>query len=132
MSISLPNLGGTMTGGSSTSLTIGTNNSAGRSSFITSSHTRLAPRTIEILTSAAKTTAADPGVAKSQVRINFADRTAEEGCCTVQAGLVAFAIDARWHLNQPEALVDEAIDYLQSIVFTQEFRDALVKGVLPS
>lgn len=132
MSITLANLGGSQTGGSSTVLSF-QNSTNGRATFTAPSHTRLTPQTIEFVTSTDKVSSADPGVARAQLRITFADRqAAEEGCCTVQAGLVAMDVNVRWHMNQPETLVDTVIDYLQSLAYSAAFADMIKKGVLPS
>jgi hypothetical protein len=132
MSIILANLGGSQTGGSSTTLSF-QNSTNGRATFTAPSHTRLTPQTIEFVTSTDKVSSADPGVARAQLRITFADRqTAEEGCCTVKAGLVAMDINVRWHMSQPETLVDIVIDYLQALAFSAEFADMIKKGTLPS
>jgi fructose-specific phosphotransferase system component IIB len=131
MSITLPNLGGTLTGGASATLSL-QNTVAGKATFNTSAHTRLTPQTVEFLTTGAKTSSTEPGVARAQLRITYADRQVPtEGCCTVQAGLVAIDVNVRWHLNQPESLVDEVIEAVQSLVFTTEFADMIVKGTLP-
>lgn len=131
MSVVLPNLGGTMTGGASATLA-SAGNTAGKASFVTSDTSRLTPKTVDFLVTAAKSSSADPGVARSGLRITFANRTTEEGCCTVSAGLVGIDVNLRWHLSQPESLAEDAIEYLQSLVFTQAFKDALLKGTLPS
>lgn len=131
MSITLANLGGTITGGASATLSH-QNTVDGKASFTTSNHTRLTPEVVEFLTSAAKSTASDPGVARAQLRISLADRQVQEGCCTVQTGLVGVDVNVRWSLNQPESLVDEVLDYVQSLVFTTAFADMIKKGVLPS
>lgn len=125
------NVGGTLTGGDSVNLTfIGL--TGGKASFVSPDHTRLAGRQVDVLASPAKTTAADPGVARGGLKITFSDRQTSEGCCTVTQGSVIIDVGVRWPLSQPEALVDEAIEYLQALVFTQSFIDAVKKGILPS
>lgn len=120
-----------MTGGSAVSLSY-QNTVNGKATYTTPGHTRLTPETVEFLTTAAKTTATEPGVARAQLRITLADRQVpEEGCCTVQAGLAGFDVNFRWHLNQPESLVDDLVKYMQSLVFTTAFADMLKKGILP-
>lgn len=127
----LANVGGTMTGGSTVALTL-SGITPNKASFTAPSHTRLSPRTVDVFFTPSETTAKDPGVARAGMKIYFADRTVEEGCCTVAAGSVIFDVSARWSLNQPETLVDDALEYLQSATFAAAFKDALVKGILPT
>lgn len=134
MSVTLSNVGGTLTGGTSVSLTSGgITGNGNKSVFLLPTSTRLAPRELDFLVTPAKTTSNDPGVARAGLKISFSDRvSSEEGCCTVQQGSVIIDVGVRWHLNQPETLVDEALDVLQSAVFLTAFSDAIKKGVLPS
>jgi hypothetical protein len=44
---------------------------------------------------------------------------------------VIIDVGFRWPLSQPESLVDDAIKYLQALVFTSAFVDACKKGTLP-
>lgn len=131
MSVTVANVGGTMTGGANVVLSpaglVG-----GKSSFTTPSHSRLTPQTVDILMTPAKTTSADPGVARGGLKITFGDRQTAEGCCTVQQGSVIIDLGVRWSLNQPEALVDDAIELLQGLVFNSAFIDAVKKGTLAS
>ncbi|DAD50914.1 coat protein [ssRNA phage SRR5467091_9] len=124
-------IGASLTGGSSVALSPA-GVTPGRSTYVAPGHTRLEPKTVEFYSSAPVTTAANPGVARSGMKISLASRTSEEGCCTVQAGFVAFDIGFRWHLNQPESLVDDAIEYLQGLVFTAGFANAMKAGILPT
>lgn len=133
MSLSLLNVGGTATGGSTVALVpAGVSSNGQKSSFLTPSSTRLAPRQIDFLSTPAKTTAADPGVARAGIKIYFGDRESTEGCCNVQQGAVIIDVGVRWHLNQPETLVDEALSYLRSVAFSIALADAIKKGILPS
>lgn len=131
MSVTVANVGGSMTGGSSVVLSYSGSPGYGKASFTTPTNTRLAPRTVDFLMTPAKSTASDPGVARGGVKITFADRTSTEGCCTVQAGSVIIDLAVRWSLNQPETLVDDAIDVLQALTFNAAFIDAVKKGTLP-
>jgi hypothetical protein len=124
-------IGASLTGGSTVVLSPA-GLQPGRSVFVAPGHTRLEPKTVEFTSSAPVTTAQNPGVARSGMKISLASRTEEEGCCTVQAGMVAIDLGLRWHLNQPESLVDDAIEYLQGLVFTAGFASALKAGILPS
>lgn len=131
MSLIVNNLGGALSGGTSQTLTYAGNLNGTKASFVLPTHTRLAQRAVDYYSNPAKTTAADPGVARAGMKITFSDRTSEEGCCTVQQGSVIVDLGVRWHLNQPETLVDDAIEELQALVFTPEFIQAVKKGVLP-
>lgn len=131
MSLTVTNVGGSLTGGASVALTYAGNVPGTKSQFVTPDHTRLAGRQVDIYSNPAKTTASDPGVARGGLKVTFSDRTAEEGCCTVQQGSVIIDVGVRWHLNQPEALLDDAIEYLQALVFNASFIDAVKKGILP-
>lgn len=132
MSLVVANVGGTLTGGASENLTNIGSNVVGKSSFVLDAHTRLSHRQVDLLTTPAKTTPSDPGVARGGLRITFGDRQAVDGCCTVQQGSVIIDVGVRWSLNQPEALVDGAIEQLQALVFTTAFINAVKKGVLPA
>lgn len=130
--MNLANVGGTMTGGSTVALTGAGSNAGTKVSFTTPAHTRLAPRQVDFLiTPTAVKGGADPGVARSGLRIYFADRTTESGCCDPKVGSVIADVNLRWSLNQPESLVDEAIQYLQALVFNADFINGLKKGTLP-
>lgn len=132
MSLVLANVGGSLTGGSSQTFTYAGSPVAGKVSYVSPTHTRLTPRQLDLTMSNATTTSKDPGVAKSGAKITFGDRSVESGCCTVSQGNVIIDLNLRWSLNQPEALVDEAIDALQALVFSTSFIDALKKGILPN
>lgn len=131
MPFTLQNVGGALTGGADVALTIA-GNTGGKVTLLTPSSTRLKPQTLEMLTSMSKSSASDPGVARAQARINFADRQVEDGCCSPHVGLVGFDVNFRWHLNQPVRLVDDALEYLQALVFSPAFKSMLINGTLPS
>lgn len=122
-------IGATLTGGSTLALSPA-GVTAGKSTFVTPSHTRLAPQTVE-MTVGGSSTGSNP-VARTGVKITFADRQVEEGCCTVQEGSVIIDLGVRWSLNQPAALADDVIELLRGLVFTTQFADAVTKGILPS
>lgn len=132
MTITVANVGGTMTGGASVVLTAQANPAIGKASFITPLHTRLKPHVVDILVTQAVTTPKDPGVGRGGFKITIGDRTTEEGCCTVQQGSVIIDVGVRWPLNQPEALVDEALALLRALPFNTAFTDAVKKGILPT
>lgn len=121
--------GATQTGGSTVALQPA-GISAGRSSYVGPGHTRLEPVTVEF-TASGSTTGSNP-VARNGVKITFADRLVEEGCCTVVEGSVIIDVGVRWSMNQPATLVDSAVDYLRVIVYTTAFVDAIKKGILPT
>jgi hypothetical protein len=132
MTQSLLNVGGTLTGGTTVALqNAGQNSSTGKSVFYTPAHTRLAAREVDFYVGTAKTTNTDPGVARAGTRIMFANRDSVAGCCTAQSGSVIIDINARWSLNQPDTLVDEAIDYASSLINSPQFLEAIKKGFLP-
>jgi len=131
MSLTLPNNGGTQTGGESVTLISAGKTATGKASFLLPEHSRLAAREVDFTVAAAKTTATDVGVARAGAKILLANRTESATCCTVKAGSVIIDIGIRWSLNQDESLVDEAIDIAQSILYSQAFADAIKKGFLP-
>lgn len=102
---------------------------AGKSAFVTPSSTRLAPRSVEM--TASGSASGDNPIGRTGVKITFADRTVEEGCCTVREGAVIVDLGVRWSLNQPEALATSAIAHLRAIVNSAEFESAVLTGVLP-
>jgi hypothetical protein len=87
---------------------------------------------VEFTTSGGVPSGTNPGVARTGVKISFADRQVEEGCCTVQAGAVIVDLGVRWSLNQPDTLVDDVVSYLRGIIYTAAFVDAIKKGILPA
>lgn len=131
MSLTVANVGGTLTGGASVNLAFAGMVNAQKASFVLPTHTRLSGRQVDVLSTPAATTAKDPGVARGGLKITMSDRQTEEGCCTVSQGSVIIDVGVRWSLNQPEALVDEAIENLRALVFTQAFMDSVKKGILP-
>lgn len=132
MSVSVANVGGTLTGGTTEVLTYQGNPLVGKASFTAPGHSRLAPRVVDFHVTQAATTSKDAGVGRGGLKVTFGDRQVEEGCCTIQQGSVIIDLNVRWPLNQPETLLDAALDYLQSLVFTTAFTDAVKKGTLPN
>lgn len=131
MSLTLANVGGTITGGSSVNLTFAGNANGQKASFVTPTHGRLATRQIDFLTTPAKTTPSDSGVARGGLKIVLSDRQTSAECCTVQSGTVIIDVGVRWSLNQPESLVDDAVKYLQALVFSPGFSQSIKLGILP-
>lgn len=132
MSVVLPNVGGTLTGGVSETLSYVGSSNGSKVSFATADSTRLAPRHVDFYSNPARTTSSDPGVARSGLKVTVSDRLTSEGCCTVSAGSVIIDVGLRWSLNQPVTLVDEALELLQSLVFSTEFIASIKSGSLPS
>lgn len=132
MSLSITNVGGTLTGGSTVVLQL-SEMAANKMTFTTPAHTRLKPRTVDLYVTQARTTASDPGVAKAAFKVSFGDRVENAAsCCTVQTGSVILDTSMRWHLNQPDTLVGEAWDILVALVSTPGVKEMLLKGVYPS
>lgn len=123
--------GATLTGGSSVTLSPA-GFLPGKSSYVGPGNTRLEPETVEFTVSGGSPGAVKPGTAKTGVKISFANRLAEEGCCTVTPGLIVANLGITWDLSQPESLVDALIARLRAVVYHSSFPDMVKKGVLPS
>jgi len=123
--------GATLTGGATTVLSPA-GITPGKSTFVGPDHTRLVPNTVDFTVSGGNPIGSNPGVARTGVKISFANRLTEEGCCTVKAGSVIVDLGVRWSLDQPSSLVDDALDFLKGLVFSTAFEDAVKKGVLPA
>lgn len=124
-------LGGTLTGGTSTTLTPAGLSSGGKASYTAPGHTRLEPQLVDFLVKQAVVSKSEPGVARSGMKVAFANRVEAEGCCNVIPGTVICDVDIRWPLSQPETLVDDVIAYVRGLVWTTAFADAIKKGILP-
>lgn len=124
-------IGATLTGGSSVTLAPA-GNLPGKSTFVAPAHARLTPHTVEFTASGGTPSGDNPGVARTGMKITFADRQTAEGCCTVAAGAVILDLGVRWSLNQPDTLVDDVVSYLRGIVYTVAFVNAIKKGILPT
>lgn len=124
-------IGATLTGGTVVTL-IPAGIAPGKSTFVTPDHTRLTPETIEFTMAPGAPLNGDPGVARSGLKISFASREAEEGCCTVKAGAVIVDTSFRWNLNQTVTSAQDAIAYFRAVVNSDEFEDSMIKGVLPT
>ena len=120
-----------MTGGATVALSPA-GNVPGKSTFVGPNHTRLVPNTVEFTASGGVPSGNNPGVARTGVKIQFANRLTEEGCCNVKAGSAIVDLGVRWSLDQPVTVVDDALAYLQGLVFSTAFIDAVKKGVLPA
>lgn len=131
MSLSLQ-LGATLTGGTPTTLTSAGPMGPNKSSFVAPGSSRLAPRAVDFLITNPTPQKGDPGVARSGVRVAFANVVSEEGCCTRNSGTVIADINLRWPLSQPDSVVDDVIEYVRALVYTTEFEDAIKNGTLPT
>lgn len=125
------NLNPTVTGGTATTLTPAGNN-GGKASFVTPSSTRLQPQSVDVLTSSPTPSGQNPGVARGGLKVAFASRVTEEGCCTVNAGTIIADVSVRWPLSQPATVVDDVISWVRALVLSPQFADAVKKGILPS
>lgn len=125
-------IGATLSGGSVVALANRGTSSGGKVSFATPTSTQLEPRVIDFLAKPPVTNGSDPGVARAGLKIAFASRTEEEGCCTTKAGTVILDLDIRWPLSQPDTVVDDVISYVRGLVYTQAFVDAIKLGNLPT
>lgn len=122
-------VGATLTGGATVALSPA-GISPGKSVFTTPDHTRLEPQTVEITVGQAGSPNAPQ--ARTGLKVSFASRVEEEGCCTVKAGSVVADLGVRWDLSQDADLADEVLAMLRGLVYTTAFADAVRKGILPS
>lgn len=133
MSFNASNVGGTMTGGATVALTSAGVTQTGKVSFTTPSSTRLTPEHVYFKVSGGDpANAGNPGTAKANMSVAFADRSTAEGCCTATAGYIVFEAEGRWPLGLPEATLVEAYDLFRSLVNSAQYKDAMIKGTLPA
>lgn len=125
-------VGATQSGGTDTVLTRSGSVTPGKVEMLLPSNSRLVPKMVAFLTSNPIPKGTNPGSARGGLRVVLANREVEEGCCTVNQGSVIIDVDVRWPINQPEALVTEAIAILRGLVYSQEFADSITKGSLPT
>lgn len=123
-------IGATLTGGTAVTLHPA-GLTPGRAVLAVTGSTRLVPKTVEFTSAAPVSKPNDPGTARTGLKVSFANREVEEGCCTVSAGTVIMDLGIRWPLSQPEAVVDDVIAYLRGLVYTTEFVQAVKAGILP-
>jgi hypothetical protein len=127
------NISPTISGGTATTLTPAGLSAGNKASYTAPTHTRLEPRLVDFLVQAPSPQKNGvPGVGRNALKVNFASRTAEEGCCSVSAGSIIVDISVRWPLDQPEALLDSALEYAATLIRTDAFKDGAKKGTLPS
>lgn len=124
-------VGATPSGGTATVLQ-SSGQSPGKSTFTTPSSTHLVPQKVEITSSGGNALATDPGTVRTGLKVSFASRVQEEGCCTVKAGAVIADLGIRWNLSQPESVVDALKGVLVGILEDDEFWTAVKTGRLPA
>lgn len=132
MTVSVSNVGGTLTGGETVNLAYSGNPGAGHTQFLWPESARLSPRIVDFYTTAPKTSQTDAGVARGGLKVAFSDRQVSEGCCAVQAGSVIFDANVRWHLNQPETLVADVREAVTALIASDLFWDTLTVGAVPT
>lgn len=125
-------VGATLTGGSDVVLASAGLSAGGKASFVTPTHTLLEPEAIDIFVTPPTTSKDDPGTARSGLKVSYASRTTDEGCCTTKAGTVIIDVGVRWPLSQPDTVVDDAIAMLRGLVYNTAFVNAVKLGVLPT
>lgn len=123
--------GATLTGGATVALSPA-GVQPGKSVYVAPGNSRLAIRRVEFSATTGSSNGKDLGTARSGMKITFADREADDGCCTVKQGAVIIDLGLRWDLSQSEASAEAVLAYLQGLVFTTEFHDLLVKGNVPT
>lgn len=104
----------------------------GKSVYLAPDNSRLQPRKIEFTSTTGGGDSSNLGTARSGMKITFADRKVSEGCCTVKQGSIIFDFGVRWDLSQSEDDAEEVLEYLRGLVFTQEFHDLILNGVVPT
>jgi hypothetical protein len=133
MSLTVANVGGTLTGGASVVLSSAGVTGSGKSSFTMPDHTRLTPRVVDFYVTPVKSSKSDPGVARSGLKISLGDHEVVEGCCTNKQGSIIIDVGLRWSLEQPDTLIDTAIELLQALATADGvLADTLRKGALPT
>lgn len=106
--------------------------SPGKSVYVTEDNTRLVIRKVEFTSSTSDAKKDSLGAARAGIKVTFANRSAEEGCCTVTQGATILDFGLRWDLSQPIATVNDSLVLLAGILRSQECFDLLTKGVVPS
>lgn len=123
--------GATLTGGSTVALSPA-GVMPGKSVFVGPDHTRSEPNTVEWTVSGSAINAKPGQKARTGLKITFVDRETAEGCCSTETTDVIIDLGVRASYNVPTAVIDKAIDYLQGLVFTAAFENAVKKALLPS
>lgn len=122
-------IGGTQSGGTSKTLTPA-GGVDGRYSFVFPEHTALAGRRMTLSVKNTPVSKDSLGVQEALVDFALTDAAAAEGCCGTTSGGVYINLKLRWSLNQPDTMVDTALDYLQGIAFSSILEDMIKKGII--
>lgn len=123
-------IGGTQSGGTSKTLTPAGQDSGGRYRFAFPEHTALTQRLLYVGVKTQPVTKTSLGASEATIDFALTNAEASEGCCNVTSGGVYVNVKLRWTLDQPDTLVDTAIDYLQGAAFATFLEDAIKKGLI--
>lgn len=123
-------IGGTQSGGTSKTLTFAGQDNSGRVRYAFPEHTALSQRTMTVGAKSQPVSKTSLGVQEGTVDFVLTEAAASEGCCDVSMGGVYVNIKIRRHLNQPDALVDTAITYMQGAAFAAFLADLVKKGLV--
>lgn len=123
-------IGGTQSGGTSKTLTPAGQDNSGRVRYAFPEHTALTQRLLVVGVKAQPVSKTSLGTQEATVDISLKDSATSESCCSTVAGGVFINVKMRWDLNQPESLVDTALDYLQGAAFAAFLEDAIKKGLI--
>lgn len=129
MSWTLP-IGGTQSGGTNKVMQFA-GMANGVASYVSPDHTILAKQSLTVSISNANATDKKMPTAETRFVFSSVNTSSEEGCCSNVVGGSMFDLKMRWNLNQPQTSVDDTLKYLQGLVFSAEFKNALVKGLYP-
>lgn len=130
MSLAVPNVGGTLTGGTSKTLTYIGSPVLGKSSYLVGGSSVLAPRSVDFTQSVVKASASDIGRIKAGVKVQGTNRLESEGCCSTTVGSVIADLSLSWNLSMPESLFDEEYDLLVAILADPATKAAVKDGTL--
>lgn len=123
-------IGGTQSGGTSKTLTPAGQDQSGRYRYAFPEHTALTQRLLTIGVKNQPVSAKSLGVQEATIDLALTDASVSEACCTTQSGGVYLNLKVRYSLNQPDTLVDAALEYLQGVAFSSALADAIKKGLV--
>lgn len=121
----------TVTGGTDAEYTYAGYNGQ-RHVFVSPANTHLNPQRLEMSASGPTSTKSDIGTASAIQKLTFGTREEQEGCCGVIDGYVIADLKLRWNLNQPESVLDDAIEALRAWVNNPVFVSTIKTGVIPT
>lgn len=133
--MNLNNVGGILSGGTTVVLIPTHSGNANKVSLVGPTHTRAAPRRVDFsVTPTTTPKKGQPAIARTNAQVYFGQTKVDETCCGGDSfGSIIFDVGSRWHMGSvTEATVDEAVQWLRSVVYTPEFVAALKKGILPA